>query len=139
MRAWREGGGVRRRWGASAVEFALTLPVFFLLLSGILDVGWYISQQHVVTQAARDSLRWSVRSSRNPHQAALLARDAGRAWLIAGGVPCDEGCKIDADAVTIRGYHGVDLRVSVPITPMMGVLMPHQQVEVRYAMLLDRQ
>lgn len=48
------------RSGASAVEFALILPVLLLLLFGILAYGLYIGTAHSVAQLAADGARSAV-------------------------------------------------------------------------------
>jgi Flp pilus assembly protein TadG len=51
-----------RRWrndhGASAVEFALVLPVLVLLLFGIAQFGITFSQWLAIEHAAREGARW---------------------------------------------------------------------------------
>lgn len=46
-----------RRLGNQALEFALILPALLGLTSGIIDYGWYYSNQFDMTQAARDGAR----------------------------------------------------------------------------------
>jgi Flp pilus assembly protein TadG len=46
--------------GASMVEFALVLPLFLLLLFGIMEVGWLFAQQVEVRNAAREGARLAV-------------------------------------------------------------------------------
>jgi Flp pilus assembly protein TadG len=43
--------------GQTLVEFALVLPVFILLLFGLLDVGRYVYMNSVLSQAAREGAR----------------------------------------------------------------------------------
>jgi len=50
----------RRSRGASAVEFALIMPVFFLLLFGIVDFGWYFFNQHTIQYATREGTRLAL-------------------------------------------------------------------------------
>ena len=45
------------RTGQGLVEFALVLPVFFLLLFGLIDVGRYVYMNTVLSQAAREGAR----------------------------------------------------------------------------------
>lgn len=50
---------VRRRGerGAAAVEFALILPIFLMLLFGIIDFGYMINRGSMINNAARDAVR----------------------------------------------------------------------------------
>jgi Flp pilus assembly protein TadG len=51
---------VRDRRGASAIEFAIVLPVFLLIVLGILTYGIYLGSVHSVEQLAADAARASV-------------------------------------------------------------------------------
>lgn len=46
-----------RGTGQTLVEFALVLPLFILLLFGLLDVGRYVYMNSVLSQAAREGAR----------------------------------------------------------------------------------
>lgn len=48
---------LRRRRGAAAVEFAIVLPLFILMIVGILEFGRMIMVQNVLTNAAREGAR----------------------------------------------------------------------------------
>jgi Flp pilus assembly protein TadG len=55
-------GGFRRRIGANergaeALEFALVLPVFFLLVFGIVDFGYMINHDTMINNASREGAR----------------------------------------------------------------------------------
>jgi Flp pilus assembly protein TadG len=43
--------------GQTLVEFALVLPIFILMLFGLLDVGRYVYMNSVLSQAAREGAR----------------------------------------------------------------------------------
>ncbi len=47
----------RPRSGQALVEFALVLPVFLLLLFGLIDGGRYVFMNNVLSQAAREGTR----------------------------------------------------------------------------------
>lgn len=51
--------GRRRRGerGAAAVEFALIMPIFLMLLFGIIDFGYMINRASIINNAARDGAR----------------------------------------------------------------------------------
>ena len=42
------------------VEFALIVPLFFFVLFGVIEVGWFFSQQVEVRNAAREGARLAV-------------------------------------------------------------------------------
>jgi Flp pilus assembly protein TadG len=46
-----------RRRGATAIEFALWMPVMLLMFAGIVDVSLYLNGMHQVVRAARDGAR----------------------------------------------------------------------------------
>ena len=58
--AGRRRGRRGRRRGQSMVEFALVLPVFMLILAGILDFGFALYTRMTVINAARDGARAAV-------------------------------------------------------------------------------
>src|SRR5690606_8992204 len=47
----------RDQGGAAAVEFALILPIFLMLLFGIIDFGYMINRGGIINNAARDAVR----------------------------------------------------------------------------------
>jgi Flp pilus assembly protein TadG len=51
--------------GAVAVEFAILLPVFLLLVFGILDFGHGLYMKHMVTNASREGARYATRYREN--------------------------------------------------------------------------
>jgi len=61
---------IRRIWkrdeGQGLVEFALTIPVFLILLFGIVEFGLLLYNQQVITNASREGARYGivVRSTR---------------------------------------------------------------------------
>ncbi|GGN09564.1 hypothetical protein GCM10009721_41830 [Terrabacter tumescens] len=71
--------------GASAVEFAIVLPVLFLVIAGIVDFGRYFFTQIQVTNASREGVRAAV-VLMNPSAADMTAITQ-RALAGAAGVP----------------------------------------------------
>jgi Flp pilus assembly protein TadG len=58
----------RRTRGQSLVEFALVLPVFLLVLSGIMDFGFLLYSRMTVINAAREGARVGITYSETPTQ-----------------------------------------------------------------------
>jgi Flp pilus assembly protein TadG len=50
----------RRRRGAAAVEFAIVLPVFVILVFGMIEYGRMVMVQQVITNASREGARRAV-------------------------------------------------------------------------------
>lgn len=74
----RHFGLLRRvQRGGTLVELALVLPVFFLIIFGILDFGRAIWAYNTIAYAAREGVRYAiVRGSVNVHPA--TANDIGQ-------------------------------------------------------------
>lgn len=71
----------RRTRGQSLVEFAVVLPIFLLILSGILDFGFLLYSRMTVISATREGARVAIdapKTSTNPAtQATLQGRIPG--------------------------------------------------------------
>lgn len=63
----------RDRRGTAMVEFALTAPVFLLLLLGIIDYGWKYYAQHVLQGAVSNAARAATLEGNALDQAGLDA------------------------------------------------------------------
>lgn len=50
----------RNEEGAALVEFALAIPIVFVLLSGTVDVGLWVFERTQVANAARDGVRAAI-------------------------------------------------------------------------------
>ena len=53
----RAGRANDSRRGQTLVEFALVLPIFFLLLFGVIDMGRFVYMNSTLSQAAREAAR----------------------------------------------------------------------------------
>ncbi len=51
---------LKREDGQAMVEFALILPILFLLLSGILDFGWIFGNHLLASNAGREAARYTA-------------------------------------------------------------------------------
>lgn len=60
--------------GASAVEFALVLPVFVMVMLGIIAYGIYFGATHSVQQLAADAARASVAGLSDPERVSIANR-----------------------------------------------------------------
>lgn len=74
-----------RRRGQAMVEFALVIPIFMLVLSGILDFGFALFSRMTVINAARDGARAAIMVS-NTSTIPLVAQTNAIATAAQGGI-----------------------------------------------------
>lgn len=118
-----------RHLGQAIVEFALAIPVFVLLVFGLLDVGRLVYINNAVAQAAREAARWgSVQSrSQDATSRATIADEAIRSLAAVPAptatVTCEEsgvtgaGCQ-SGDFLVVN----VESQVQM-LTPVIGQLV----------------
>lgn len=121
----------RRRGGATAIEFALLLPLLVAIVTSTMDYGWYFLQESLVLSALRDAVR--AGSYQNP--AAGEASNACAACLsltasVAVAELADLGIAASEAEVTptvanVAGTCALVLEPTVPHAPLIGfVPMP---------------
>jgi Flp pilus assembly protein TadG len=57
---------MRRQRGQAMVELAMVLPVFLILVLGIIDFGWALRNYVMVTNSAREGARLGVTGAEGP-------------------------------------------------------------------------
>lgn len=72
--------------GASAVEFALVLPLLVLLVMGIIDWGFYFYSEQIVVNAAREGARAGSLEAPSDAMAQADAAAAATTYLANGGL-----------------------------------------------------
>ena len=83
----RRGG---REQGASAVEFALVLPILLVLVFGIIAFGFGFARWVALTNGAREGARYMAVNSEGDPLAGQEAVSRAGQWA---GLPCaDGGC-----------------------------------------------
>lgn len=110
--------------GASAVEFALLMPVFLLLVLGALAYGIYFGAAHSVQQLAADAARVSVAGLDDEERAALVEDFLGRhaqAYVFVDPLRLDHETASDPDA---PGYFTVTLRYDASHLPIWNLYPP---------------
>lgn len=107
-----------RESGVAAVEFALVLPIFLLLVVGIVELAAALYDQHVITQASRVAVRAGI-VLRNPQLPDATIQEIGEKATdslitFASGNP----------AVTVTPTRGVD--AANGNVPMLSVSVSYQ-------------
>lgn len=124
---------IHDRAGASALEFAIVLPVFLLIVLGILTYDIYLGSVHSVEQLAADAARASVAGLSDSERAQIATQHV---TTNANGYPLLNASKVEVEAgaspldasqfrVLVR-FDASDL----PIWIMAGIVpMPDRMIE----------
>lgn len=112
------------RRGAQAVEFALVLPLLLAIFGGIVDYGWYFSQNMAVISAARDGARaGSTTTATSGATACSRAEEAAFSSLQAAGFTTATRTMIVVDqSDSIDGTSGGDVMLRVVVAIPYGRL-----------------
>ncbi|MHC5652591.1 TadE family protein [Stappia sp.] len=119
--------------GAAAVEFAIVVPVFLLIMLGILAYGIYFGAAHSVAQIAADAARASVAGLSDAERERIVRTHIAAS---AGSYALIDGAKVAVDAGPLPGnarqfrvvvtYHAGDL----PIWQMRPMLpLPSETIQ----------
>ena len=124
---------IRDRSGVSGIEFALLMPVFLVLMCGIIAMGLYLGVAHSVQQLASDAARVSIAGLNDTERVQLaeqyVAENAGNYVLLrADGVVAAAGhLGGSTDRFEVRISYDAS---SLPIWHFAGLLpMPSETVE----------
>ena len=125
------------RRGGSLVEFALCLPLVIVILTGVLDWGFYFSTWHEVQTAAREATRAGASTDVDdgPEDAATAR---AKEWLADANISTD-GARVDA---TINGAAPdlvLAVSLDVPFTPFVGLVPTPDDASGAMTMRLERQ
>ena len=106
----------KREDGQAMVEFALILPIFLLILCGIIDFGWLFYNQLSLNNACREGARYAVVNT---------AEDASTQAIIN---------HIENTTTTVFANDGVDIKIeySSPADPTAGDITVSMEAEISF-------
>jgi Flp pilus assembly protein TadG len=136
-----------QRRGSNAIEFALTMPVFFGLVLGVIDFGYYFAAQAILDAAVLEGTRaGAVTDPASGADLEAIAENRAReiASLICGN-DCDYDC-VDRDVLqNIPGVaeadvvRELDCTVEWDITPLVGFVPTPDKVDANCRQVLEWQ
>jgi len=129
------------RRGAAAVEFALTLPLYLVLIGAVFEYGWYLNQLTSVVHSAREGVRYAVTIDQddNPETEAVNQTTAVLEGL---GIDCSGGasCSITGTTSTAGSVDTLTVNVSVEYDPIAAGLIPSPPtLQTSFTMALEDQ
>lgn len=101
--------------GQALVEFALLVPIFVILLFGIMEFARLWETMSVLTSAAREGARVAAVSSPSVSQARSAAERVLAASNISGATVSVSGPNSDSEVI---------VTVSINYTPVTGSIVP---------------
>jgi Flp pilus assembly protein TadG len=114
----------RRQRGAAAVEFALVLPIFLLLVMGAIDWGWFFFIDQVATNGAREGARAGSVVAPAPlktiSDAVSAAQTASEEFLKK--MNFNEKGVVAASATKVDGTDAVKVVITYPAGSLTGLL-----------------
>lgn len=110
----------RHRRAASAVEFAIVAPVFFLVVLGIVEFGRMVMVQQVITNAAREGARIAVLDSATPGRVTARVND----YLAAASLPNTSVIITPGDPASAGFDEPVSVEVRLPYAAVSPLTRP---------------
>jgi Flp pilus assembly protein TadG len=112
------GAAIRRkaagRGGASALEFAIVAPLFFLLVFGLVELGRCLMVQHLLTNAARQGCRVAVIEGKTTADVNTTVTNLLSGQGISGATTTVQVNGATADASTAVAGDKINVSVSIP-------------------------
>lgn len=116
MKIHRKAEKDKKEDGQAMVEFALILPIFLLILCGIIDFGWLFYNQLSLNNACREGARYAVVNT---------AEDASTQAIIN---------HIENSTTTVFANDGVDIEITytAPNDPTSGDIKVTLEAEISF-------
>ena len=108
MRAVRRNA--HKRSGAAAVEMAMVLPVFVLILLGVIEFARFGMAVQILTTAAREGCR----TASLPNTSQSDVKDRITEVLTGSGIPQPTTTLVPSDWTTVAQGESISLTLSVP-------------------------
>jgi Flp pilus assembly protein TadG len=108
---------LRSESGASAVEFALLLPVLMMILFGIIEFGLALFQQSILTNASREGARLGIVQSIPAITTGQIDATIDN-YLTAAGIPPGNVTRV----IVAGGVTGTPVQVTLTLPYTYAVL-----------------
>ncbi len=106
----------RREDGQAMLEFALILPIFLLILCGIIDFGWLFYNQLALNNICREGARYAVVNTAEDHSTDDILRHIDNY----------------IESTYVLGDVDVSVTYSRPLDPVGGDVTVYAEKEFKY-------
>lgn len=133
----------RARRGTTLTEFALWIPILFVLLSGMLDFAWFMSRYTIVQRATRDGARLGSSLFEEPNVVPgdviePQAEASTREILTLANMPCEDDCDVTA-TVEFLPFKAVRVEVDYPFTSIVGIVPMPDNIHTEFVLATEFQ
>ena len=116
------------RRGASALEFAILLPAFLLLVTSLVEFSWLFFQSATLSEATRTGCRAGAQIVPDANPGPIeVAEQATLAALSRHGVNCikgaDETCWADIRVQDDGGHESLVCHAEIAYRPLIGLVI----------------
>lgn len=131
---------MNRRRGANAIEFALCMPIFVLLVAATVDFGWLFYHRSTVDAAVAEGCREGALVDPIAGYPTIVAEEALIDSLDRNGLPCEDvACEAHATLVGAMPTQSVQCTLQVTYQPLFGLLAGNQRLRARTSHRLEWQ
>ncbi|MBE6819606.1 MAG: pilus assembly protein [Ruminococcaceae bacterium] len=115
--------------GQAMVEFALILPIFLLILCGIIDFGWLFYNQLSLNNACREGARYAVVNTAEGYGTQAIINHIEN---VTTTVFANDGVRIDVEYTTPSDPTAGDVTVSMEadisfFTPVLSTVLGEER------------
>jgi Flp pilus assembly protein TadG len=135
---------MRARRGIHAVEFALLMPVFLMLIIGCTEYSWLSYRHSALTSAADVGCRTGSLIDPGVGEADIddvytAAADAMITWYDQTGPGCNNACTTTVTAVGSKPARSIRCTISIDYTPLTGLVPTPDAVDATAVVRLEYQ
>lgn len=113
------------RKGQTLIETALLLPIFILILAGILDFGWILGNQLMVSNGSRDGARYAIVNSDASDLESLVSTRVHANPGLSSTTDVSVSVGLSADQLDMTIVVAKKVKV---LTPLAGALLGGQEI-----------
>ncbi len=110
QRALRRSGRKPTRLGVAAVEFAIVVPIFLLMVFGIMELGRAFMVQQIITNASREGARRAILEQATAVEVQTLVND------YLGATSVNSGATVVLNPAALGPGIGLGDPISVTVT-----------------------
>jgi hypothetical protein len=131
------------RTGSAAIEFALTLPLFVLLVTAIFEFGWMFFMRSTVIHAVRNGCRaGAVIPPGESPSAAEVAQGQMTAFMAGYSVDCrgdTARCGITISTEGESPYQTMACTLAIAYEPIIGLIPAPENLSARSVVMFEIQ